>query len=182
MPRPSKKTELIPMEKPSMLPEDYVDRSSALIQLGSMMWQKNNKMLTDGGEGSSESLPLSLEQVQYLNMLINGIEMEDACRALKISIAQPILWEKENDGESLFKYCSDAIMEIGASRVEKKMWNKIMQDPESCKGNLLMFGMKAFMEKYRDNAPVTNVPVQVNISIDGQAYQAEAKMVGEDDA
>lgn len=181
MPRPSKKTELIPMDKPSPLPEDYADYGSALIQFGNIMWQKNNKMLSDGGEGTKESLPLSLVQVQYLNMRMAGITMLEACKALKISPAYPLLWE-EGEEKNLYCYCVDAIKQIQARAAEDSLWGTVSKDPESCKGNLIMFGMKSRMPEYKDNAPTTTVPIQVNLTVDGIPYKADTRMVGEDDA
>ena len=181
MARVKKTTELMPMEKPSMLPEDYCDYGSALIQYGSIKWQKANKMLCDGGEGSKESLPLSLEQVQYLNMRMAGISMADACKALKISPAMPMLWEEEGEKSSLFSCCVDAIKRKQAVMLEDNMWETAMVDNSSRRDIMKMFLIKPRMPEYKENSPSAVVPVQVNISIDGQPYVADTKMVGEDE-
>ena len=181
MGRVKKTTELMPMEKPSMLPEDYCDYGSALIQYGSIKWQKANKMLGDGGEGLKESLPLSLEQVQYLNMRMAGISMADACKALKILPDTLILWEEESEKGSLFSYCAEAIKRKQALLLEDSMWETAMQDNSSRRDIMKMFLIKPRMPEYKENSPSAVVPVQVNISIDGQPYVADTKIAGEDE-
>jgi hypothetical protein len=184
MPRVSKKTELAPMEKPSMLPEDYADYNSALIQFGKILWQKNNKMLIDGGEGSKESLPLSLVQIQYLNMRMVGLSRTDACKALGISSASPMLWEEESGKTSLYCCCVDAIKRKQADELEDNMWDTAMNDSSSRRDIMKMFLIKPRKPEYKENSTMVNVPVQVNISVDREPYVVDSsiKVVEEDSA
>ena len=181
MARVSKKTELAPMEKPSMLPEDYADYNSALIQLGTMEWQKNNKMLTDGGEGSKESLPLSLVQVQYLNMIIAGLSNEDACKALSISTAYPLLWKKEGDKDSLYFCCIEAIKEKQADELESNMWNTASTDNSSRRDIMKMFLIKSRKPEYKENSPTVNANVQVVLRVDGTPAKIVTDYFGEEE-
>lgn len=187
MPRISKKTELVPMDAPSLMPEDYSDYGSALIQYGLLVWQKDGqKLLADGSDGESAvsvPVPLSLVQVQYLNMRMAGITAKDACKALSIGAMTPMLWEEESGKDSLYAKCMDAFKTMQARQAEDMIWDATINDGSPKRDILRMFAMKARMPEYRENASNVTAPVLVNITVDGNPFVVDTsiKEAGSDD-
>lgn len=163
MAKVSKKVELAPLEKPSMMPEDYADAGSALIRYGQLSAVKGGKLL---GEGDS----LELVQIQYLNMRMAGISLVDACKALMLDCAVPMLWEEEQGKDSVYAHCINAIRRKQALVLEDSMWDSAVSDTRPSRDAMRTALLRARMPEYKDNAPAVQVPVQVNISINREPY------------
>jgi hypothetical protein len=167
MPRPSKKTELAPLDRPSLLPEDYADAGSAVIRYGQIAAARANK----------EVSALDVAQVKYLNMRMAGVGLAETCKALQIDAAVPMLWEEESGKDGLFSYCVAAIRRKQALLLEDSMWEQAIADSRSSRDTMRMHLLDSRMPEYKANAPTVTVPVQVNIKIDGQPFMVD---VGED--
>ena len=168
MARISKKSELIPMERPSLLPEDYADAGSAVIQFGRLSAAKGAKQLSDGGKAViSELLPL---QVQYVNMRMAGLGLAETCKALSIDCAVPMLWEEEQGKDSVYMHCISAIRKKQALVLEDGMWDSATTDSRPSRDAMRLALIRSRMPEYRENSPTVTMPVQVNISIDREPY------------
>jgi hypothetical protein len=169
---------LIPIESSVIEPEDYLDYSSTLIQLGVLMLEKSlrddKKLL---GEGVVEpAIELMSEQVQYLNMRMKGIRIADCCKALKIDISAPMLWEEQYDKNSVYAYCIDIIRKSQALMLEDTVWNDAINNDS--KDLLKMFALKSRMPEYKDNAVGGGQGVViVNLKVDNQPYSVDENTV-----
>ena len=163
MAKVSKKVELAPMDKPSLMPEDYADCGSALLRYGQLSAEKSGKLLGDATK-------LSTVQVQYLNMRMAGLSLVDTCKALCIDTAVPMLWEEEEGKEGVYAHCIAAIRRKQALMLEDSMWQDAVTDSRPSRDAMRMSLIRARMPEYKDNAPSVVMPVQVNISIDREPY------------
>jgi hypothetical protein len=177
MPRVSKKVSQIAVIEPERVnPDEYADFTSALIRYGLLLRSKRNddtKRLEapDDLYDASNNIDLTVEQVKFLNMKMAGLTTTDICKKLNISMASSLLWEEEGGKNSLFNCCMEAIKTIQARTAEDALWSTIEKNPESCKGNLIMYATKARLPEYRENAPTVNVASRVIIEIEGQTYK-----------
>ena len=165
------------VERPT---EEYYDYTTALIRYGLLMFRKtqgDTKLL----EGEVDSLydapiPLTGEQVGYLNMRMQGLSMKNSCQLLKIDMAYPLLWEEELGIKSVYGFCLEAVKRTQAINLEDVVWDKAMTDDS--KGLMAMFALKSRMSEYKDNAPANNnTAVQVNISVNGNKYVVDTDVV-----
>jgi hypothetical protein len=180
MPRVSKKVSQIAVIEPVKVnPDEYADFTSALIRYGLLIRAKRNndtKLLEspDGVYDVSNNIDLTAQQVKYLNMKISGLTASKICKTLNIDMASALLWEEEGGKNSLFNCCMEAIKTIQARNAEDALWDTIERNPESCKGNLIMYATKARLPEYRENAPMVNIMSKVSINIEGQPYKVVA--------
>lgn len=174
-----KKTEIAVIEpKVYKSAEEYADYTSALIRYGLLMYQrslnKDQKLLT--GEmiddlyqiGGDLSIALTPQQVQYLNMRMDGISTKKSCELLKIDQAYPLLWEEEGEKNSVYRFCVEALRLIQAKQAEDVVWDKAINEGKEL---MLMFAVKSRLDEYKDNAKATGANVvQVNISVDKEPF------------
>lgn len=192
MPR-VKKTE-IAIKEPEVTwkdPDSYIDYTSSLIRLGVFMSNKaksNGKAITDGVDAlygvEGQSLDLSSQQVQYLNMLMDGMSTKDACKSLQLDRATPILWEETAEKDSVYNCCLTILQQIKANDIEDKVIDVSLYDNDWRRDTARMFVMKRFKPEYRENAPVTTNAVQVNISVANQPFEVitETKIINDEGA
>lgn len=172
-------------------PDSYIDYTSSLIRLGVFMSNKaksNGKAITDGVDAlygvEGQSLDLSSQQVQYLNMLMDGMTIKEACTNLQLDRATPMLWEKVADKDSVYACCLSIIQQIKAEELEERVIDISLTDKDWRRDTARMFVMKRFMPEYRENAPVTTNAVQVNISVANQPFEVitETKIINDEGA
>jgi hypothetical protein len=164
--------------------EDYVDYTSALIRYGLLMYYKTKgdiKELTGEVDKTfdiyKEPIDLSSTQVQYLNMRMDNISTSKACDSLKIERAAPMLWEVEKGAKSVYGFCLEALKRLQAVDLEDQLWEKSIDDPSFCKGNVAMFNLKSRMPEYRENAVNTgNNVVQVNLTVGDKSYTPDTSI------
>lgn len=169
-------------------PEDYIDYTSALVRLGVYMSNKaknGNKSITDGTEESlygieQQAMELTSQQVQYLNMRMDGLSTKDACKSLQLDMAMPLLWETTADKDGVYACCLTVLEQIKAKQLEDFVIDKAMVDGDWRRDTVRMFVMKRFLPEYRENAPQAVSAVQVNISVANQPFEVvtETKSVG----
>lgn len=158
---------IMPIDTVSKNPADYLDYGSALIQYGMVEHEislSKKKSMVDGEivleseetqmaafYGEAPAIDLSIEQVQYLNMRSVGLSTFAACTLLGLSMAQPLLWDKQEPAGSTYKHCIDAIKEMQTILAEDVIWEKAIYNRNDL---MLMFGVKSRRPEYRDNQPV----------------------------
>lgn len=160
-------------------PDEYIDFTSSLIRYGILMSAKaknDGKLLESGTDDvysiDNVDIGLSSRQVQYLNMLMDGISSKDACVGLQLDTAQPLLWEEEAGKNSVYCCCLDALNQIRAKSLEEKVIEKAIKDDKA--DILKMFVLKRWMPEYRDNAQTQGATIaQFNISIGDKDFKIE---------
>jgi len=168
-------------------PEEYVDFTSALIQLGVFMSNKaknNGKAIASGTDDAmygieNQAMELTSQQVQYLNMRMDGLSTKDACKGLQLDMAMPLLWEETADKDGVYACCLKVLEQITAKHLEESVINAALKDPDWRRDTARFFVMKRFMPEYRENAPQSTSAVQVNISVANQPFEVvtETKIV-----
>lgn len=107
-------------------------------------------------------LVLSPQAYLYLLMIDNDLTPAIACKVLRISKSQPILWANDN---KLYKAILEAIKQAQAEQLEAEIW----QSPQ---GIERMFALKARKPEYRDNAPPpAPAHITLNVTIDERELQ-----------
>jgi len=172
MPRTSRNSDISAIDGPSLLPDDFSDAGSAVIRFAQLSAGKSQKTLSDGCSGNVPAV-LDEKQVQYVNMRISGIGLVEACKALSIDAAVPMLWEEECGKDSVFAHCVAAIKRKQALVLEDSMWEQATTDGRSSRDSMRIALLNARMPEYRPNAPAITVPVQVNISIEREPYSID---------
>lgn len=173
-------------------PEEYVDFTSALIQLGVFMSNKaknNGKAIASGTDDSmygieNQAMELTSQQVQYLNMRMDGLSTRDACKGLQLDMAMPLLWEETADKDGVYSCCLKVLEQVKAKQLEDFVIDKAMVDSNWRRDTVRMFVMKRFMPEYRENAAQVTGAVQVNISVANQPFEVvtETKIVENGDS
>ena len=143
---------------------------SALIQCGRLLSQKarsgnSDKLITGGSIVTVEDItPI---QKAYLNAIADGTSSKDVCASLGIDSFLPTLWSHSEDPDSVYVQCYGMIMERHAKDLEEVIRKEAVGSSKSAL--LKMFYMKAWDDKYKDNAPVqTNLMTNVQVTISDQ--------------
>jgi hypothetical protein len=159
-------------------PDEYIDFTSALIRYGLLMSAKaknGGKLLTDGMDKlygiDGQSIDLTSQQVQYLNMRMDGLSTKQVCKSLQLDPALPMLWEEESEKNSLYYCCLTALETLKAKDLEDIVLEKAMTDNDWRRDTVRMFALKRFMPEYRENSPSVTSAVQVNISVANQPFE-----------
>ena len=116
----------------------------------------------DAVQGSVDGLQgvtLSPAMFVYLYLIDCDLSPLVACKAIKLSKSQPIIWKKEN---KLFSAVLDAIKAGQAEELESVVWQNARFNPAAERER--MFALKARKPEYRDNAP-TPTPGNVSVRI-----------------
>jgi hypothetical protein len=109
-----------------------------------------------------EGVTLSPAMYIYLYLIDSDLSPVVACKALKISKSQAVVWTKEN---KLFAAVMSAIKAGQAEELESVVWYNARYNPAAEKER--MFALKARKPEYRDNAPPPSPGrIDVRITID----------------
>lgn len=176
-------------ERPPIDPAMYSDFGSSLIRFGVLMMEKKNQedgtKKLESGEctalvpttsmegfydfGLGLQSNLSLQQVQFLNMRMAGISNLDACMAIGVDMATPMLWAEENGLDSVYGCCLDAIRKAEATVAEDVVWDRAIRGNKDL---LLMFAVKSRLPEYRDNQPIQNQQiVKLDLRVNGETFK-----------
>jgi len=158
----SRNQSLVPLEKVSLMPEDYADANSALVRLGQTYAEKANasSLLLESGE-KKEPERLTMEQVVYLNMLAAGLTPAEVCSCMKINRFQPTLWKEESEKDGVYRQCLKAIRVMEAENLEASVWRKASYD-----SLMAMYALKTRMPEYKDNyMPATGMETTINVNL-----------------
>jgi hypothetical protein len=132
-------------------------------------------LLTDGMDKlygiDGQSIDLTSQQVQYLNMRMDGLSTKQVCKSLQLDPALPMLWEEESEKNSLYYCCLTALETLKAKDLEDIVLEKAMTDNDWRRDTVRMFALKRFMPEYRENSPSVTSAVQVNISVANQPFE-----------
>ena len=172
-------------------PDEYIDFTSSLIRLGMFMSNKaksNGKSITDGMDAlygiDEQSIDLTSQQVQYLNMLMDGMSTRDVCKGLQLDQATPMLWEETCDKDGVYSCCLSILQQIRAKELEEKFIDVALKDPDWRRDTARMFVMKRFMPEYRENSQTggANI-VQLNISVGDRPFEVitDTKVIPNED-
>ena len=108
---------------------------------------------------------LTCAQGLYLIGLMHGLSPFRILDILKLSKMCPALWGKM--GSTAYKEALEAVKMTMAEQLESIVLQNAMNNPSAAIER--MFAIKAWMPKYRDNAPLPSAPaVTIRISIDGE--------------
>lgn len=168
--------------KVSLLPSDYADVTSALIQYGSTLARKDfdkGLLLSDGKSTDTFSDTITEQQATYLNMRGAGLTPNECCQLLGINRATPMLWEETENKAGTFNQCVQIIRAIEADDLEATVWKSAKEGKSDI---LKMFALKSRKNEYKDNAaPVTTNNMMLRITIDGDNFDTSAsfKNVGD---
>lgn len=108
---------------------------------------------------SLQAVTLSPAMFIYLYLIDNDFAPSVACKTLKLSKSQPIIWSKSN---KLFQATMAAIKAGQAEELESVVWFNAMHDPKASIER--MFALKARKAEYRDNAPAP-APARLDLRI-----------------
>ena len=161
--------------------DSYIDYTSSLIQYGILMSNKaknGGKAITDGMDAlygiDGQAIDLTSQQVQYLNMVMDGITAKKACDFLGLSHATPLLWLEISDEDSVYSFCLKAIENMKAKELEEKVMEKALTDDDWRRDTVRMFVLKRFMPEYRDNSQTNgNTMVQFNVNVAGKNFEVQ---------
>lgn len=160
----------------SLCPEDYKDLDSALILYGLELARKDfdkGNLLTDGKEQQEFLDSVSAEQAVYLNMRGAGLMPAEACQAMGINRAMPMLWEEQSAKSGIYNQCIKILKQMEADDLEAVVWKKALTDKNASIER--MFALKSRKNEYKDNAPpVTNNVTQLRITVDGMNFDTSA--------
>jgi hypothetical protein len=146
----------------------YVSPETGVVKFGILLWQKAQK---DGEQ--TIPVPLSVEQVCYLNMRVAGLLSAQACDLIGVDRLSPLYWEEKEGANSLYCKCIEALKLMQAKQAEDVVWDITVNDPSSRRDILRMFAMKGRLPEYRDNAPTVSAPVTVHLSFGNRQYLPE---------
>ena len=114
---------------------------------------------------------LSCAQGLYLIGLMHGLSPYRILDILKLSKICPALWSK--NGSKAYKEALDAVKQMKAEQLESIVLQNALDNPAA--GPERMFAVKAWIPKYRDNAPLPAAPsISIRITIDGQEIDQTA--------
>ena len=114
---------------------------------------------------------LSCAQGLYLIGLMHYLSPYQVLDILKLSKICPAIWAK--NGSTAYKEALDAIKSMKAEQLESIVLQNALDNPAA--GPERMFAIKAWMPKYRDNAPMPSAPsISIRITIDGQEIDQNA--------
>lgn len=116
----------------------------------------------DSGKDNSKD-NISLAQALYLIGLSYGLKPYQILDMLKLSKICPVLWSKN----PAYKEKLEAVKQMKIEQLEAVTIDNALNNPNA---NIeRMFVLKAWMPKYKDNAPLPTAPsVSIHISIDGE--------------
>ena len=109
-----------------------------------------------------DSVSISPAMFIYLYLIDCDVRPLVACKALRISRSQAVIWQKDN---KLFSAVLDAIKAGQAEELEASVWHNAMTNVDADKERI--FALKARKPEYRDNAPEPTAPaVSIRITVD----------------
>ena len=109
-----------------------------------------------------EAVSISPAMFIYLYLIDSDVRPLAACKALKISRSQAVIWNKEN---KLFAAVLDAIKAGQAEELEASVWHNALTNLDADKERVL--ALKARKPEYRENAPEPAAPaVSIRITVD----------------
>lgn len=110
---------------------------------------------------------LTMMQEEYIKGIIDGKKPSDICRELCVSRVQPSLWRKQN---KLFADAIELVENLRADELESAMWEDALKD--GANPIKQMFLLKAFKDKYRENAqaPTANT-VNLVVSVGKEEFK-----------
>ena len=108
---------------------------------------------------SLQAVTLSPAMYIYLYLIDNDFAPSVACKTLKLSKSQPVIWSKSN---KLFQATMAAIKAGQAEELESVVWFNAMHDPKASIER--MFALKSRKAEYRDNAPAP-APARLDLRI-----------------
>ena len=149
--------------------EPFIE-DSALIKCGRLLCQRallNSQDRITSGNGEMIVSDITSVQKDYLNTIADGTSSKDACEKLGIDSFLPTLWNHSEDKDGLYIQCYNMIMEKHAKELEEVIRKEAIGSSKSAL--LKMFYMKAWDDKYKDNAaPQSSVQTLIQVTISDQ--------------
>jgi len=124
---------------------------------------EDDYLVPDSGETEQKD-KISLAQTLYLLGLMYQLKPFDVLDTLKLAKISPAIWAKSTS--QVYKNNLDAIKQMNAEQLEAVVMDQALNNPNA---NIeRMFTLKAWIPKYKDNAPAAAAPsVVIRISLDG---------------
>lgn len=116
-------------------------------------------------DGSPVEVKMSLAQTLYLLGLMYQLKPFEILDRLHLAKICPALWAKSNN--KVYSDNLEAIKTMNAEQLESMVMSQALNNPNA---NIeRMFAVKAWIPRYRDNAPLPAAPsVVIRVTIDGQ--------------
>jgi hypothetical protein len=129
---------------------------------------EDDYLVPDSGETEQKD-KISLAQTLYLLGLMYQLKPFEILDALHLAKISPALWAKNSS--QIYRDNLDSIKTMNAEQLEAVVMDNALNNPNA---NIeRMFALKAWIPKYKDNAPAAAAPsVVIRISLDGEQLDA----------
>jgi hypothetical protein len=159
-------------------PESSIEEESAIIRCGRILSRKAketnaDKLLSGNSSEIIEIDDITDVQKQYIRLVARGVDSETACDEIGIDRFYPSLWRETADKTGVYMQCMELLDRSNIKKLEQIIIKEAISNPKSA--ILRMFTMKAWDDKYKDNAlPMTAVQTNIHVTLDGVPYSVNA--------